>query len=856
MKVFISPNPDRAGTNNGIGRVVKAQYDYLPNSGVELVTDPNEADVIAAHIHGYGLPRVDVLHCHGLHWEEFSTRDTDLYDRQVNRAVLDAARQAYAVTVPSEWVAIPFKRDMRISPAVIGHGIDLSEWQPLPMSERVDYLLWNKNRWDNVCDPTVAIELAKRGLPVVSTFGDAQVMQVTGLISYEQMREMVRHAGIYLATTKETFGIGTLEALASGVPVLGYDIGGTSDLVKHKENGYLVSPGDVEGLAAGYKWLTDNLQKVSDAAVLSAQLYDWPMIISQYAALYQEVWEKKKKPTRVAVVITNHNYKEFVGGAIDSCLAQTEVPEIIVVDDASTDGSMGLLQSFAGNPHIQIVSLPENLGVAAARNAGVMATNADFVSCLDADDWFEPGYIAALAAALRADRTIGIAYTGLRMHFANGENGVSGWPPEYDFDSMAKPTNPPSNCVPVAAMFRREMWERSGGYLQEHAPGEDAEFFLRGASLGFVGKRVTTEPLFNYRLHQGSHSRTKEYKKVNRWHPWMLDHQYPMAAPTVKQARVKSYSQPVVSVIIPVGPGHAKYLPDALNSLVGQTFRDWEVLVISDVHFEERAELDRILTPYPFARLIKPFEYQSGIGAGAARNVGLKNAKAPLTLFLDSDDWLEPDAIEKMVKAYAKAGGRYIYSDWVPTDTGQVQGCLEYDPALVIEKKGIHAVTVLIDTYEALLLGFREDLPAFEDNEFFMRCAVKGIHGQHLAEPLLHYRVESSTRRVIAAGKPLGQELIAALEAEYKGVEIMACCGGGGQQISFLQQYLDKAAPPEVGGENGAVLMEYIGPEQGGISYYAAGKSYTGAATGPEQFAQVEPAAVDQLLQTGKWKRV
>jgi glycosyltransferase involved in cell wall biosynthesis len=854
MKVFISPNPDRAGTNNGIGRVVKAQYDYLPNFGVELVTDPNEADVIAAHIHGFGLPQVDVLHCHGLHWEEFSKPETDLYDRQVNRAVLDAARQAYAVTVPSEWVAMPFKRDMRLSPVVIGHGIDLSEWQPLPLSERVNYLLWNKNRWDNVCDPTVAIELAKRGLPVVSTFGNAQAMQVTGLISYEQMREMVRHAGIYLATTKETFGIGTLEALASGIPVLGYDIGGTSDLVRHKENGYLVSPGDVQGLYEGYQWLTDNLQKVSDVAVLSAQLYDWPLIIGQYAALYQEVWERKKKPTRVAVVITNHNYKEYVGGAIESCLAQTEMPEIIVVDDASTDGSMGLLQSYAGDPRIQIVSLKENVGVASARNTGIAATSAEHIVCLDADDWLEPTYIQTLSTALQ-DRTIGIAYTGLRMHFANGETGVSGWPPEYDFDSMAKPTNPPSNCVPVAAMFRRSMWERSGGYLQEHAPGEDAEFFLRGASLGFVGRRVTTEPLFNYRLHQGSHSRTKEYKKVNRWNPWMLDHEYPMAAPTVKQARVKSYSQPVVSVIIPVGPGHMKYLHTALQSLEGQTFRDWEAIVIND----SGEYVDEFLKRYPYATFDSTkneTRRKFGYGAGAARNVGLKNAKAPLTLFLDSDDWLEPEAIEKMVKAYAKAGGRYIYTDWVPTDTGQVQGCLGYDPAVVIEKKGIHAVTVLIATDDAKALGFREDLPAFEDNEFFMRCAAKGVHGQHLAEPLLHYRVESSTRRVIAAGKPLGQEIIQGLEEEYKGVEIMACCGGGGQQISFLQQYLNKAAPPEVGGESGAILMEYIGQEQGGISYYAAGKSYTGAASGPEQFAQVDPAAVDQLLQTGKWKRV
>jgi glycosyltransferase involved in cell wall biosynthesis len=43
-----------------------------------------------------------------------------------------------------------------------------------------------------------------------------------------------RNAGVYLSTAKETFGIGILEALACGVPVLGYAHGGILDLVQHK----------------------------------------------------------------------------------------------------------------------------------------------------------------------------------------------------------------------------------------------------------------------------------------------------------------------------------------------------------------------------------------------------------------------------------------------------------------------------------------------------------------------------------------------------------------------------------------------------------------------------------------------
>jgi hypothetical protein len=275
-------------------------YDYLPSHGFEFVDFPEQADITAAHI---ASPfQVDVLHCHGLYWTGDPGGDYQDWHSKANRAVLDTAKGALAITVPSEWVAETFRRDMRVEPTVIGHGLDLADWQPLPLTERKDYLLWNKNRTGDVCDPAPAIELARRGLPVVSTFGDKAVMQVTGQLPFEQMREYIRHAGVYLATTKETFGIGILEALACGVPVLGYRGGGIDDLIQHKVNGWLAEPGDIEGLLEGYRWLIGEGRDVDLA--ISAKGYDWPAVIEKYAALYREVYERKQRPSKVAVVIT------------------------------------------------------------------------------------------------------------------------------------------------------------------------------------------------------------------------------------------------------------------------------------------------------------------------------------------------------------------------------------------------------------------------------------------------------------------------------------------------------------------------------------------------------------------------
>jgi hypothetical protein len=130
MKLYLSPTNHQI--TNGIGQVVEAQRRYLPDYGIELVDDPARADLKAAHIWSPLIDN-DVLHNHGLEWDG----DREGYapwHGQVNQAILETAKRAWAITVPSEWVAMPFKRDMRLSPQVIGHGLFLGDWTPLPVA--------------------------------------------------------------------------------------------------------------------------------------------------------------------------------------------------------------------------------------------------------------------------------------------------------------------------------------------------------------------------------------------------------------------------------------------------------------------------------------------------------------------------------------------------------------------------------------------------------------------------------------------------------------------------------------------------------------------------------------------------
>jgi glycosyltransferase involved in cell wall biosynthesis len=874
LRVLIAPGASQIKDDNGIGRVVQAQFRYLPELGIELVTDPKKADVIACHVEQGDLPRIDVLMVHGLYWTgDPGSGEYARWHHNANARIAAAARRARLVTVPSTWVAEPFKRDMRLTPEIIGHGLDLDQWAPAPHR---GYVLWNKNRPSDVCDPTPAWALAQRGVKVVSTFAPhgqpaPTNMQVTGAVSHEQMRQMVQHAEIYLATTKETFGIGTIEAMAAGVPVLGYDWGGTSDLVEHRVTGYLVRPGDIEGLLAGLAWLRANRAVVSEAARAAALGYAWPAVMARYAELYRRVAEDRAQETHgVAVVITNHNYGQWVTQAVDSVLGQTLVPEeIVVVDDGSTDDSLARLAVYQDNPRVRVIAQP-NQGVAAARNNGITATTQPYIVCLDADDTLDFRHLQICQKALAADRGLGVAYTGLTLFNDTGWHAPAAWPPpDFTWETQATPHNPPSNLIPSASMFRRAMWERAGGYQQVWAPGEDTEFWTRGLSVGFTAKQVTPEHLFWYRWHEDSASRTKPYRRIDDWHPWMRDQQFPFAAPAAEPPLVRSYSEPLVSVVIPVGPGHTRHLSAALDSLLGQTLRDWEVIVVNDTGETWPEALRRT---YPFARLV---ETAGRTGAGAARNAGLALARAPLVLWLDADDYLLPEALSKMARAFVQHEGRYIYTDWLAVNGARVavDQAPEYEQSAWLYA-GQHAVTVLMATDWARAVGgFDEALSGWEDWDFFVKLAVQGYCGARLAEPLLGYRQHTGQRRETSLTHK--DELLARLRARYGdygdggGTPMTSCCGGNGEAILKAKQMIG-ALPPDPGEAQAArraqapataagatsVRMEYVGQNQGSIRFTVNGRHYRGGNNDIDRYHDMPPEDANALANDPRWRRV
>jgi len=194
---------------------------------------------------------------------------------------------------------------------------------------------------------------------------------------------------------------------------------------------------------------------------------------------------------KVSVVIPTYNRLPMLKEAVRSVLAQDfEDFELIVVDDASTDGTFEELKQFGGR--VKVIEHEENRGVSAARNRGVLHAKGKYVAFLDSDDLWVKGKLKIQVAFLDDNPHYPLCYTdeiwirrGKRVNPMKRHAKYSCW--------IFEKCLPLCIISPSSAMMRKNLFLKVGLFDEALPVCEDYDFWLRISSrfpIFFINKKL------------------------------------------------------------------------------------------------------------------------------------------------------------------------------------------------------------------------------------------------------------------------------------------------------------------------------------------------------------------------------
>jgi len=199
----------------------------------------------------------------------------------------------------------------------------------------------------------------------------------------------------------------------------------------------------------------------------------------------------------VSVVMSVYNDARYLRDSIESILRQEGVTlEFIVIDDGSTDGSAAILDEFATKDSRLKVVHQQNRGLTLSLISGCAMARGRYIARQDSDDISFSNRLRKLASALDENQDAVLAASSSGMIGPNGEFLLN------KYADAAPPDTQNDTFCHGSLMFRREAYERIGGYRPEFRAAQDVDLQFRLAEVGRV--HFVPDLLYVYRIDESS----------------------------------------------------------------------------------------------------------------------------------------------------------------------------------------------------------------------------------------------------------------------------------------------------------------------------------------------------------------
>jgi GT2 family glycosyltransferase len=210
---------------------------------------------------------------------------------------------------------------------------------------------------------------------------------------------------------------------------------------------------------------------------------------------------------RVSVVVPCYNYGHYLSECVKSVLDQQNVHvDILVVDDASPDGSAEVAKRLAVEDHrIRVICHKTNQGHIATYNEGLAQVAGDYVVLLSADDRLTPGCLARATSLMEEHPSVGLTY-GFAVDFTDSDipparTVATNWIIWKGHDWIAHCCNTGRNFLrSPEAVVRTSVLREIGGYREDLPHSGDLEWWMRAATVSDIGYVAGADQAY-YRFH-------------------------------------------------------------------------------------------------------------------------------------------------------------------------------------------------------------------------------------------------------------------------------------------------------------------------------------------------------------------
>lgn len=255
----------------------------------------------------------------------------------------------------------------------------------------------------------------------------------------------------------------------------------------------------------------------------------------------------------VSVIMPTYNRGKYIAKAIESVLFQTfQNFEIIIIDDGSTDNTKEILQKYLQDKRIKYI-YQKNQKVSKARINGIKNCSGKYIALLDSDDyWIDNKKLEKQVNFFQKNPDCVLQSGGIIRVLENGKEISKILNPESDREIRQGML---LSClfVPSAAIFKKDSYEKVGGFNKDSDLSEDWELFMQ---LGNVGKLHNHGEYFTAYL-QGFQNRSNFNRRKNLKYNLSLIKKYKNFYPNFKKAYLIHFCYYLHSFI----PANQKFLP-------------------------------------------------------------------------------------------------------------------------------------------------------------------------------------------------------------------------------------------------------------------------------------------------------